>query len=52
MSEARASRFPPWVGIALVAIALLALPFVLMQAGTAWVRITNFAILFVILSIG
>jgi branched-chain amino acid transport system permease protein len=41
-----------WIGIALVAIALIALPFVLAQAGTAWVRITNFAILFVLLSLG
>ena len=41
-----------WIGLALVAIALLALPFVLAQAGTAWVRITNFAILFVLLSLG
>ena len=41
-----------WIGIALIAIALIALPFVLAQAGTAWVRITNFAILFVLLSLG
>jgi succinate dehydrogenase/fumarate reductase cytochrome b subunit len=31
---------------------LLALPFVLAMAGTAWVRITNLAILFVLLSLG
>ena len=41
-----------WIGVVLVAIALLALPFVLAQAGTAWVRITNLAILFVLLSLG
>ena len=52
MSGAQGRRLPPWVGVVLVTIALVALPFVLMQAGTAWVRITNFAILFVILSIG
>jgi branched-chain amino acid transport system permease protein len=40
------------IGIALIAIALLALPFVLATAGTAWVRITNLAILFVLLSLG
>lgn len=40
------------VGIALIALALLALPLVLTQVGTAWVRITNFAILFVFLSLG
>jgi branched-chain amino acid transport system permease protein len=41
-----------WIGLALVAAALLALPFVLAMAGTAWVRITNLAILFVLLSLG
>jgi len=39
-------------GLALIAIALIALPFVLAMAGTAWVRITNFAVLFVLLSLG
>ncbi|HZE10159.1 MAG TPA: ABC transporter ATP-binding protein, partial [Burkholderiales bacterium] len=39
-------------GIALVALVLLALPFALAAAGTAWVRITNLAILFVFLSLG
>ena len=41
-----------WIGMALIAVALLALPFALAQAGTAWVRITNLAILFVLLSLG
>jgi len=41
-----------WIGLALIAAALLALPFVLAMAGTAWVRITNLAILFVLLSLG
>jgi branched-chain amino acid transport system permease protein len=41
-----------WIGFALVGIALLALPFALAQVGTAWVRITNLAILFVLLSLG
>jgi branched-chain amino acid transport system permease protein len=39
-------------GVALIAIALIALPFVLASVGTAWVRITNFAVLFVLLSLG
>ncbi len=39
-------------GLACVALALIALPFVLAMAGTAWVRITNFAVLFVLLSLG
>jgi branched-chain amino acid transport system permease protein len=41
-----------WVGLALVAVALIVLPFVLTGIGTAWVRITNLAILFVLLSLG
>ena len=41
-----------WFGLLLIAVALAALPFVLAMAGTAWVRITNFAILFVLLSLG
>src|SRR5688500_3552211 len=41
-----------WVGLALIVGSLLALPFVLAMAGTAWVRITNFAILFVVVSLG
>jgi branched-chain amino acid transport system permease protein len=41
-----------WIGIALIVVALVALPFVLAMAGTAWVRITNLAILFVLLSLG
>src|SRR5258706_1497084 len=41
-----------WVGLAAVALALLALPFALAAVGTTWVRITNFAILFVLLSLG
>src|SRR4029453_1466862 len=38
--------------IALIAVALVVLPFVLTGIGTAWVRITNLAILFVLLSLG
>lgn len=41
-----------WVGVVLIAAALTALPFVLATQGMAWVRITNFAILFVLLSLG
>jgi branched-chain amino acid transport system permease protein len=41
------------VGFALIAVALAALPFVLtQQLGTAWVRITNFAILYIFLALG
>src|ERR1700681_3032520 len=41
-----------WIGVALIAIALAVLPFALAMIGTAWVRITNLAILFVLLSLG
>ncbi|MBL8379647.1 MAG: ABC transporter ATP-binding protein [Burkholderiales bacterium] len=47
-----AARKAPWIGIALVALALLLLPFALTQVGTAWVRITNLAILFALLALG
>ena len=38
--------------MALIGIVLVALPFALSQAGTAWVRITNLAILFTLLALG
>jgi branched-chain amino acid transport system permease protein len=41
-----------WIGVVLVALALLLLPWVLSAIGTAWVRILNLAILFVLLSLG
>jgi len=41
-----------WIGIVLVALALAVLPFALAGIGTAWVRITNLAILFALLSLG
>ncbi len=41
-----------WVGVALVALALAVLPFALAQIGTTWVRITNYAILYVLLALG
>jgi branched-chain amino acid transport system permease protein len=42
-----------WAGIAVTAIVLATLPFVLAgQFGTSWVRITNLAILFILLSLG
>src|SRR5258706_2863031 len=48
----RLHRAAPWVGIGLIALALIILPFALASAGTAWVRITNLAILFALLSLG
>src|SRR5258705_8202721 len=41
-----------WAGIVLVVAALVALPFALATVGTAWVRITNLAILFALLALG
>jgi len=41
-----------WGGVALIAITLLLLPFALSYAGTAWVRIANFALLYVLLALG
>ena len=49
------TRVRPWliyVGFALVGLALAVLPFALAQVGTTWVRITNFAILYVLLALG
>ena len=55
MNALAASKHGPatrWIGLALIGIALIAFPFVLASIGTAWVRITNLAILFVLLSLG
>jgi len=41
-----------WAGVVVVALALAALPFALTSVGTAWVRITNLAILYVFLALG
>jgi branched-chain amino acid transport system permease protein len=41
-----------WVGFALVGLSLALLPFALAQIGTTWVRITNYAILYVLLALG
>jgi branched-chain amino acid transport system permease protein len=41
-----------WAGIFLIAFSLAVLPFALAQVGTTWVRITNYAILYVMLALG
>jgi len=51
-SVARRNPVVTWIGFALIGAALLVLPFALSSIGTAWVRITNLAILFVLLSLG
>jgi len=52
LTTLRAHPLAKWIGVALVVASLVALPFVLAMVGTAWVRITNLAILFVLLSLG
>lgn len=46
------NRLKGRAGLILLGVALLVLPFVLGMAGTAWVRITNFAVLYVLLALG
>jgi len=41
-----------WIALVVIAVALLALPIALNSVGTAWVRITNLAILYVFLALG
>ncbi len=41
-----------WAATIVIAVALAVLPFALAQVGTAWVRITNTAILYVFLALG
>jgi len=54
MDSARRRTDPrrAWLGLALVAAALLVLPFVLSMTGQFWVRITNLAILYCFLALG
>jgi branched-chain amino acid transport system permease protein len=48
----RGDRRLAWAGLVLVALALAVLPFVFALAGTAWVRVLNFALLYVMLALG
>ena len=48
----RAIPSKAWIGVALVAVALALLPFVAALAGQAWVRILNFAMLYIMLALG
>jgi branched-chain amino acid transport system permease protein len=41
-----------WLGLLLLAVVLLAVPFVAALGGQAWVRIANFAILYIFLALG
>jgi branched-chain amino acid transport system permease protein len=50
--DTRSRPWLVWVGFALIGLALALLPFALAQVGTTWVRITNYAILYVMLALG
>jgi branched-chain amino acid transport system permease protein len=55
VSDWRVRRKDPrlvWGGFVLVLAALLLLPFLLGLGGQAWVRVTNFALLYILLSLG
>src|SRR5271154_3323585 len=50
----RRKAIPPkaWAGVVLIAVALAVLPFVAALAGQAWVRILNFAMIYIMLALG
>ena len=50
--DTRSKPWLIWVGFALIGFALAVLPFALTQVGTTWVRITNYAILYILLALG
>jgi len=50
--DTRSKPWLVWVGFALVGLSLALLPFALAQVGTTWVRIANYAILYVLLALG
>ncbi len=52
MKSLSASPVMRWAAVGLIALALIALPVALSHVGTAWVRITNLAILFTLLALG
>jgi len=52
MIDWRARPAVRWTGVALIAISLAVLPFALAQVGTSWVRITDYAILYILLALG
>lgn len=52
LPHAGAARWRAWLGVALIGAALAVLPFVIGMAGQGWVRILNYALLYVMLSLG
>jgi branched-chain amino acid transport system permease protein len=52
MKRLSGSPLARWTAVGLIALVLVLLPFALVQVGTAWIRITNLAILFALLALG
>ena len=52
MTDWRTRPAVRWAAIALIAVSLAVLPFALAQVGTTWVRITDYAILYILLALG
>jgi len=50
--DTRGKPWLVWLGFALVGLALALLPFALAQAGTTWVRIMNYTLLYIMLALG
>src|ERR1051325_11448025 len=50
--DAKKNPYAAWIGVGLVAVALIVLPFALSAIGTAWVRIMNLGLLYVLLALG
>src|SRR5213596_324154 len=50
--RSKSAPFKVWAGVALIAIALAILPFIAAFAGQAWVRILNFAMIYIMLALG
>jgi len=53
-AHGRSKSIPPrvWAGVVLIAVALAVLPFAAALIGQAWVRILNFAMIYVMLALG
>jgi branched-chain amino acid transport system permease protein len=52
MTDWRARPAVRWTGVAVIVFTLAVLPFALAQVGTSWVRIMDYAILYVLLALG
>src|SRR5437762_11590708 len=50
--RSKSAPFKVWAGVALIALALALLPFVAALAGQAWVRVLDFALIYIMLALG